>query len=460
MPNISIPGANQRKERLVILSHNPLVAAMIPADIGLDGVGNAANLAVPLTLKSMAAERTWDKESGIAKLVIQIAHKCNLTCAYCISDAGRWGTSGTSLMSPDIAANAVDFFARNYGSIDTIYLFGGEPTLNLAAIEAVCVQAERRFADGTLRAMPSIGMTTNGTIVNSRFINLLKDRPYLKLSVSMDGPPIVHDHYRLDERGRPTYERIVRNVSQLRELTQRPTSLEITYSKIHQDTGMTIWETMQLLQQDTGIDVIGVEIAYNTSYTRESFDPLLSDLDRTIKEAADAITQSMLSIAKSKKPLYHYHVIAFTQNIFRQHSPNFCPAGRRYFAIAGDGAVYPCQNLPETPELRIGFLEDEGLLDLITQAPILNQIDQANKHANSTLGDQWFANFCKICPVYNLSETKSMVTNAPSRARLYEAMASAYLENLLMIAHDDGQYQQFLANVADETDSTLELNVF
>jgi radical SAM protein with 4Fe4S-binding SPASM domain len=168
----------------------------------------------------------------------------------------------------------------------------------------------------------------------------------------------------------------------------------------------------------------------------------------------------MRSIATSDHPIYHFHVIAFTQNLFKPHGPNFCPAGRSYFAVAGNGAVYPCQNLPETAHTRIGFLGEDQLLDKILNAPIRKTIDLANAHANDTLGDQWFANFCKVCPVYNLSETKSIETTAPLRTKLYEAMAAAYVKELLEISRDEERYNRFLTNVRDESEDTLELNVF
>ena len=101
----------------------------------------------------------------------------------------------------------------------------------------------------------------------------------------------------------------------------------------------------------------------------------------------------MRSIAASSDPTFHYHVLAFTQNLFKPHTPNFCPAGRSYFSVASNGAIYPCQNLPETPELRIGTVGDDDLLNKIATAPIRQHLDRANEHADGVLGDQWYTEF-------------------------------------------------------------------
>jgi len=405
-------------------------------------------------------ERRWDTHDGLAKLVLQVAHRCNLTCPYCISDAGKWGGSDQSMMSADVAAQAVRFFAEQFHSIGTIYLFGGEPTLNLGAIEAACREVQALLDEGVLAEVPDIGFTSNGTVVNDRLIGLLRDNPNLKMSVSLDGPTQIHDVYRLDIGGKPTYHKIVKNIRRLREETGRPKTLEVTYNPSHRQSGLSLWEIMNILREDTGIRIIGVEVAYNTSYSKTNFDPLIDDLDHSLDDIEDALSRSIYSIANTDDPVYYYHIIAFMQILFREHKPNFCPAARNYFTVAKDGAVYPCQNLPETPVTLIGHLDDSDLSASLRHNRVIEMIDKANRHANDHLGEQWFANFCKICPAYNLGETKTTDTLAPSRIKLYERMASAFLTGLLEVAESEERHARFLGNVARSTGDTFELNMF
>lgn len=456
---------NHERGRLVILSHNPLVPALVPDDV-LDRVRPPARNIEnpgPLTVGTSQSDRAWHTTQGLGKLVMQIAHVCNLACPYCISDAGRWGKSNHAsapYMSATAAAEVVHFFASRYGSIDTIYLFGGEPTLNLSAIRAVCDTCERLVAEGALSAMPDIGLTTNGINFSSEFAKLLSQKEYLKVSVSLDGPAHVHDQSRIDVRGRGTYDRIVKNITSLRRRTGRPGSLEITYNPVHLSSGLSLWETMQAIHADTGVPVVSVEVAYNHGYSGQNFDPLITDFDRTISEVVDAITRSMESMATTTNPTYYYHALAFMQVLHKPHMPNFCPAARNYFSVAKDGTIYPCQNLPQDAQTRIGRIGEPDLDRKLRDSPVLRVIDEANRRANNQIGDEWFANFCKVCPAYNFGETKRLDTLAQTRIKLYEAMASAFLTQLLRVSRDEVAFARLLDNVAGAEGDTFEINVF
>jgi uncharacterized protein len=455
--------APKSHRQLRILSHNPLVPVLVPDElIDRFRVEEPAGIvsAGPLTTPTTSSERRWDSHDGLAKLVLQVAHRCNLTCAYCISDAGKWGGSEQSMMSADVAAQAVRFFAQEYHSIGTVYLFGGEPTLNLGTIEAACREVKALLDEGVLAEMPDIGFTSNGTVVNDRLIRLLNENPNLKMSVSVDGPAEIHDVYRLDVGGKPTYHKIVKNIKRLREETGRPKTLEVTYNLSHRRSGLSLWEIMNTLREDTGVGIIGVEVAYNTSYSKLNFDPLIDDLERSLDDIEDALSRSIESIASTDDPLYYYHIIAFMGILFQEHRPNFCPAARNYFTVSKDGAVYPCQNLPETPAMLLGHLDDPDLGAGLRRSPVIQLIDKANHQANDHLGEQWFANFCKICPAYNLGETKTTENLAPSRIKLYERMASTFLTGLLEVAESEERHARFLSNVARTSGDTFELNMF
>src|SRR5438093_2772499 len=207
VPDVSSVGGR----RFAIVSENPLIPVLVPT--GLNGLLAKTQLLAPapLTEETTPAMRRWDDRKGLAKLVLQISHRCNLTCPYCISDAGRWGTGQSGLMSPDVARRAIRFFAEQFKAINVIYLFGGEPVLNPNVIRTVCDETEKLVSEKVLERMPDIGFTTNGTILNKPLVELLRDKPYLKVSVSVDGPPDIHDRFRRDVKGRPTYDIIVEN---------------------------------------------------------------------------------------------------------------------------------------------------------------------------------------------------------------------------------------------------------
>lgn len=152
--------------------------------------------------------------------------------------------------------------------------------------------------------------------------------------------------------------------------------------------------------------------------------------------------------------------VIYSKVLFNQHKPGFCPAARNYFTVAKDGSVYPCQNLPETPETFIGRLGEPDLEHRLANSPVRRRIDEANRRANELLGEEWYSNFCKICPVYNLSENKSMEATSRSRAKLSERMAAAFVAELVRISRDDALYSKFIRNAETKIAETFEPNVF
>ena len=52
---------------------------------------------------------------------------------------------------------------------------------------------------------------TNGTLLNDEWCEFLAEHDFL-VGISIDGPRRVHDAYRVDKRGRPTFDRVMRGV--------------------------------------------------------------------------------------------------------------------------------------------------------------------------------------------------------------------------------------------------------
>ena len=52
---------------------------------------------------------------------------------------------------------------------------------------------------------------TNGTLIDDELAALFKEHDYL-VGISIDGPPAMHDAYRVDRGGAPTSERVLRGL--------------------------------------------------------------------------------------------------------------------------------------------------------------------------------------------------------------------------------------------------------
>jgi uncharacterized protein len=139
---------------------------------------------------------------------------CNLDCDYCFFLSKEALYPGDRFrMSEELLENYVrQVIESQTGPAITLAWQGGEPTL-------MGVDFFRRVVDlAELAARPgqTINHTiqTNGTLLTDEWCELLHDKGFL-VGISIDGPRELHDRYRVDKKGRPTFDRVMRGHSLL-----------------------------------------------------------------------------------------------------------------------------------------------------------------------------------------------------------------------------------------------------
>jgi uncharacterized protein len=107
----------------------------------------------------------------------------------------------------------------------SVVLHGGEPLLfGKSRFAHLCRDLRAVEADtGTPLALH---VTTNGILVDEEWAALFRAFD-VQVTVSLDGPADVHDLHRPDLRGRPTHDRVVAGIAQLRALGVEPGLLTV-----------------------------------------------------------------------------------------------------------------------------------------------------------------------------------------------------------------------------------------
>ena len=138
---------------------------------------------------------------------------CNLDCSYCyyLDKAVQYGNK-ESVMSGDLLREYVrQYICGNSSDPVTFCWHGGEPLLLGLDFYREALSYQREFAGGK-RIMNTI--QTNATLIDERWCELFRLNNFL-VGVSLDGPEDVHDAFRRDRLGRPTWERVMRSVELL-----------------------------------------------------------------------------------------------------------------------------------------------------------------------------------------------------------------------------------------------------
>jgi uncharacterized protein len=96
----------------------------------------------------------------------------------------------------------------------TVAWQGGEPTLMGLDFFRRSVELVERYRRPGVRVSHTI--QTNGTLVDQEWAAFFKEHGFL-VGISIDGPEELHDAYRVDRGGGPTFRRVMRGLGFLRE---------------------------------------------------------------------------------------------------------------------------------------------------------------------------------------------------------------------------------------------------
>ncbi len=134
---------------------------------------------------------------------------CNLDCSYCffLSKDLLWD-AGRQAMSREV----LDAFVRSYldsqpDGVVTLAWQGGEPTLRGLDFFREAVQLAERYRGPRQTVTHSI--QTNGTLLDDAWGEFLAEHGFL-VGISVDGPPRLHDAYRVNKAGRGSYDLVRR----------------------------------------------------------------------------------------------------------------------------------------------------------------------------------------------------------------------------------------------------------
>lgn len=151
----------------------------------------------------------------LSTLVLNVNTGCNLSCTYCYKEDLETPARGQR-MDFSVASRSVELLLEQAKDRDTVSIvfFGGEPLTNTPLIRQVVEYAERR-ADESCKHV-EFSLTTNATLLTPELIDFFSAHRF-GISISMDGPKLIHDRNRRSVGGKGTYDVVSRKARLLLE---------------------------------------------------------------------------------------------------------------------------------------------------------------------------------------------------------------------------------------------------
>ena len=140
---------------------------------------------------------------------------CNLDCEYCFFLSKEMLYPGSRFrMADELLETYIRQLIEAHRTPHVAIAWqGGEPTL----MGADFFRRAHAYVEKYRRPGMQIEYTiqTNGTLIDDELAALFKEHDYL-VGISIDGPPAMHDTYRVDRGGAPTSARVLRGLETLK----------------------------------------------------------------------------------------------------------------------------------------------------------------------------------------------------------------------------------------------------
>lgn len=247
---------------------------------------------------------------------------------------------------------------------------GGEPLLaGLSLFRTVVDLQAKNLKDGqTIQNT----IQTNATLVNDEWAEFFRTYNF-RVGVSLDGDKESHDHFRTNNTGRGSFDRVMAGIEVLRRYGIEPGIIQ-TLTRDH------ISHTRE--DFDFFVNVLGTQgWGTNTYLDVEEINSAMLGQNITNEELIRFLkTYIDLWLAQDNPNLRIREIENFISGVFGKRAPNctFNGSCTGFFCLEYDGRVYPCDRLSNRPELLLGNLVQQSLLEILNGPTRLRYAEDVN----------------------------------------------------------------------------------
>jgi uncharacterized protein len=141
---------------------------------------------------------------------------CNLDCSYCfyLEKENLFPERNRFLMSDEVLRRFVSQNIAHEAGPEVMFTWqGGEPMLRGLDFYRKAIAYQRELSGGkTIRN----ALQTNGVLLDDEWCRFLAEEKFM-VGISLDGPREIHDAARIDKRGKPTFDAVMRGIVLLQQ---------------------------------------------------------------------------------------------------------------------------------------------------------------------------------------------------------------------------------------------------
>lgn len=313
---------------------------------------------------------------------------CNLDCKYCYFLAKEMMFPGSRFRMAD---ELLENYTRQYIEAQrvpevTFGWQGGEPTLMGLDFFRHAVALQQKYRKPGMRIYNAF--QTNGTLLDDDWCRFFKQHDFL-VGLSIDGPRELHDFYRVDKGGQPTFDKVMRGLKLLKQhgveyntlTTLHAANVEHpleVYHFLRDEVGSKYLQFIPIVERDNETGYQEGDRATDRSLSARHYGQFLIRIfDEWVQRDVGQIFVQMFDVALAA---------------WVGEEPGLCIFSEtcgNALAVEHNGDLFSCDHFVE-PKYRLGNIQQIPLLDLVA----LPQQRQFGLDKRDTLPD-----YCRQCEV-------------------------------------------------------------
>jgi len=289
--------------------------------------------------------------SPVKALCLNVAHQCNLRCAYCFAGDGDYASSG--LMDAQTGKKAIDYLITHSQGRESLEVdfFGGEPLLAFETVKSIVGYARGLERETGKRFRFTI--TTNGLALSDDITEYI-NREMSNVVLSLDGRKQVNDRMRRRVDGSGSFESVLPKFQKLVSEREGEYYLRGTFTKHNQDFARDVLELYRLGFDQVSVEPVVAAPEQPYALTERELPAIFAEYER--------LAELMLKDHREGGTLNFFHyMLDLAQGPCAIKRLRGCGSGNEYLAVTPEGDVYPCHQFVGMPQWKMGSVHDGSL---------------------------------------------------------------------------------------------------
>lgn len=291
---------------------------------------------------------------------------CNLDCKYCYFLAKEMMYPGSRFRMAD---DLLETYTKQYIAAQrvpevTFAWQGGEPTLMGLDFFKRAVELQQQYRKPGMHIHNAF--QTNGVLLDDDWCRFFHQHNFL-IGLSVDGPKPIHDAYRVDKGGRPTFDRVMAGLALLKKhkvefnilttvhAANADHGVEV-YRCLRDEVGTQFMQFIPIVERDNETGYQEGDEVTDRSLTAEQYGRfLISIFDEWVRRDVGRVFVQIFDVALAAWAGERPGLCIFEET---------CGLA---LAMEHNGDLFACDHFVE-PNYRLGNIQEIPLIDMVASA--------------------------------------------------------------------------------------------